>query len=185
MKHFDINFLGGKSRYRHGRAGETFAFAYLLAVGGVACALALATAIYVQIQERSNLTQLADSLSQRLVAKRPGPAKQIPERSPAKIDALNSAINRLNIPWRDLFDSIEQATPKDIALISLEPDGAKRTLVLIGEASNPKSMLDYLGKLEAQALFSSVLMVKHEINKQDPNSPYRFQFEARWKEPAP
>ena len=111
--------------------------------------------------------------------------KTEPPLSAAKTEALNSAIQKLNLPWRDLLNAIEQATPKNIALLSLEPDAGKNTLIILAEAANPESMLDYLGQLKAQDWFLEVRLIKHEINKQDIYTPYRFQIEARWREAAP
>jgi Tfp pilus assembly protein PilN len=185
MKQLDINFAGGKFRYWRRRAGERYTLSCLLAAAGVACCAGLAITTYSQIRERGALIERAANLNRRLAATLPSPVMPARSLSPATTEAITAAINTLNIPWRDLFDSIEQATPNQVALISLEPDAAKKTLVLIGEASNAGAMLDYLGQLKSQPLFTQVLLVKHEINKQDPYAPYRFQFEARWKEPAP
>lgn len=181
MKPLDISFSGGPFRYWR-RRGEKHWLAVFMAAAGVACATVLAVTAYLKMQQQDELTVVADNLKQRLAAQQPSELKPALSLAPAKIDAFNVAINKLNIPWRDLFDSIEQATPANIALVSVEPDSAKKALILIAEASSPEAMLDYIGKLKMQPLFTAVILAKHEINKQDPNSPYRFRLEARWKE---
>ncbi len=95
-------------------------------------------------------------------------------------EAVNGAIAQLNLPWRDLFDSIESATPQNIALLELQPD-AKRNLVKgMAEAKTSDDMIGYIEQLKRQEFFTAVVLTRHEINEQDPNKPLRFHFEARW-----
>jgi len=105
--------------------------------------------------------------------------------SRATTQAKNSAIQKLNVPWRDLLNAVERATPKNIALLSLDPDASNSMLVVVGEAGNPDSMLNYVNRLKEQDFFSDVRLVMHEINQQDPFAPYRFQIEAHWRETPP
>ena len=37
-----------------------------------------------------------------------------------------------------------------------------------------------LATVSALLFFASVVLIKHEVNEQDPNKPLRFQFEAQW-----
>ena len=105
--------------------------------------------------------------------------------SAEKTKAQSAAIQKLNLPWRDLLDSVERATPNNIALLSLEPDAGKNTMLVVAESANSEAMLDYVSHLKEQDLFIDVRLVMHEISKQDPFAPYRFQIEARWREVAP
>jgi len=98
----------------------------------------------------------------------------------AQAAAVNAAIAQLNLPWREVFDAIESATPKTIALLALQPD-AKRNLVKgMAEAKTSDDMIGYIELLKKQEFFTAVLLTKHEVNEQDPNKPLRFQFEAQW-----
>lgn len=99
----------------------------------------------------------------------------------AQIAAINGAIVQLNLPWQALFESIEQVKPKNVALLGLEPNGEKRTLRVLAEAKLPDDMLDFVRLLRGQPQFSDALLVKHEVNTQDPNRPLRFMVEAVWK----
>jgi Tfp pilus assembly protein PilN len=96
--------------------------------------------------------------------------------------AVNTAIGQLNLPWRDVFDAIEAATPPAIALLALEPDAKKHLLKGMAEAKTSDDMIAYMETLKQQAFFADVVLTKHEINGQDPNRPIRFQFEAHWRE---
>lgn len=97
-----------------------------------------------------------------------------------KARAVNLAIGKLNLPWHDLLDALEAATPSSIALLALEPDAKLRLLRASAEAKDSKEMANYLKNLRIAGFFESVLLTRHEINEQDPNRPIRFQFEARW-----
>ena len=99
--------------------------------------------------------------------------------------AVNGAISQLNLPWRDVFDAIEAATPATIALLSLEPDAKKHLLKGMAEAKTSDDMIAYVASLKQQPFFSHVALTRHEINAQDPNRPLRFQFEAQWSEAKP
>lgn len=94
--------------------------------------------------------------------------------------AVNLAIAQLNLPWRNVFDAVEAATPSTIALLTLEPDAKKQLVRGLAEAKTSEAMLAYIEQLKQQSFFASVVLVKHEINEQDSNKPFRFQFEAQW-----
>lgn len=98
--------------------------------------------------------------------------------------AVNKVIGQLNLPWRDLFDALEAATPASIALLEIEPDANKHLLRGAAEAKTSADMIGYIEALKKQSLFKNVELTKHEINDQDPNKPFRFQFEAIWNEEA-
>jgi Tfp pilus assembly protein PilN len=100
--------------------------------------------------------------------------------SDAQTISVNNAIAQLNLPWRDLLDAIEAATPASVALLSIEPNSEKQTIKGIAEAKTSHNMLAYIEQLKKQSIFASVILTKHEINDQDANKPYRFQFEAQW-----
>ena len=90
---------------------------------------------------------------------------------------------QLNLPWRELHDAITAATPASIALLSIEPDARKRALNITGEAKNADDMVAYIALLKAQEMFVGVVLVRHEINEQDPNQPIRFDLAIQWRVP--
>jgi len=115
---------------------------------------------------------------------RPQFAKEIviPE---ARALMINAAIQQLNLPWSDMFDAIEAATPANIALVSIEPDPKKQLIKGAAEALTSDDMITYIERLKKQPLFADVVLVKHEVNQQDPYKPYRFEFQAQWKDGTP
>lgn len=108
-----------------------------------------------------------------------------PERnsiSEAQANALNRAIEQLNLPWGVLMDSIERATPATVALIELVPDAKRHVLKGVAEAKTSDLMIAFIGRLKQQSSFSNVTLTKHDINDQDTARPFRFEFEAEWRE---
>lgn len=110
----------------------------------------------------------------------PVAVKKPPHISDAQATAVNLAVDQLNLPWRDLLAAIEQATPASVALLELTPDAKKHRLRGIAETTNADLMLNYIRILKEQSFLRSVLLLKHEVNEQQPNGPMRFEFEAEW-----
>lgn len=102
--------------------------------------------------------------------------------SEAQANAINNAIIQLNLPWGDVLDAIENATPPSIALLNIEPDARKKTVKGLAEAKDSDAMIAYIESLKQQVFFGTVILTKHETNEQDSNRPIRFQFEAQWAE---
>lgn len=95
-------------------------------------------------------------------------------------NAINLAIDGLNLPWSDLFDAIEAATPPNIALLYIEPDTKKYFIKIQAEAATSNAMIAYVEKLKRQPVFSNVFISKHEIYEPDPQKPLRFSIEVSW-----
>ena len=135
------------------------------------------------LEQQRELDALRAALAARVAA--PPPVAQaarkvvVPEQ---QANAVNEAVMQLNLPWRDLYDTVRAATPASVALLALEPDAKRRTLRLTAEARSSDDMFAYVGKLQEQAWFTSVVLTRHEVAEQDPNRPLRFQISAQWGE---
>lgn len=101
--------------------------------------------------------------------------------SDAQAVAVNGMIARLNLPWRTLFDAVQQATPPGVALLALEPDARKQTIRITAEARGSDEMIAYIEAMQEHELFSAVSLIRHEINELDQNHPIRFQLDAQWR----
>jgi Tfp pilus assembly protein PilN len=110
-------------------------------------------------------------------------AARRPQMPPGRAAAINAAIMQLNLPWRELHDAVQAATPPSVALLALEPDAGKRELRITAEATISDDMISYVERMQAQEWFSGVALARHEINEQDPNRPIRFQLDAQWRQP--
>ncbi len=151
----------------------------LLLMGAVCLAYALWELGGAQ-RRRADASERARQLTQVV---RPAVRVRAPEAvvSPAQIAAINEAVRQLNLPWVELLRIFEERRPKQIALLSLEPDARKNELRIWAEAKTPEAMTAFLKDLQAEPRFAEVALQKHEINDKDANRPYRFQLVARWR----
>lgn len=147
------------------------------------CALAAVQGLDYLDRQRE-LDALRAALAARAAAALPPPAAAPAARRiavpPQQAQAVNAAIMQLNLPWRELHDAVAAATPASVALLALEPDAKRRSLRLSAEARGTDDMFAYVGKLQQQAWFTAVELVRHEVVEQDPNRPVRFQIQAQW-----
>ena len=105
--------------------------------------------------------------------------------TPAQAVSVNNAIKKLNVPWVELLDALEEAASPKVALLELRPDIVSRQLVAVAEAGNSDAMFAYVRKLQAQPMLTSVYLSSHQVSEQDRNKPIRFEFTATWREFEP
>ncbi len=178
MKAIKIDFAAGSVRRT---LFHTHPLVMLLVAAGVLlCASAAYASWQMTLQQRLRAAEL-EQLRQRAAtqAQRPREVAQV-AIAPAQAQFVNSAIRQLNLPWRELQDAVLAATPRQIALLALEPEPRKQLLKLTAEAKSSDDMVAYVAALKQQELFTSVNLIRHEINEQDANRPLRFQVEAIW-----
>jgi hypothetical protein len=151
--------------------------AVVLAVAA-ALATCLATVPLLRAPSPGVESEIVHLQARLSVPNRPAPASfNLP--APA-IKTINRAVAELNIPWRDLFAAMEQATPDTVSLLALEPDPARRTLKIEAETAKPDDMLAYLAGLGQIRPFDDVALIRHETNERDPNQPVRFTVVAHY-----
>jgi Tfp pilus assembly protein PilN len=122
-----------------------------------------------------------------------------PARAPAEqraleqqVKAVAAAVRQLNLPVTRLIKTVQAPRDMHVALLALDlnsqpaADGGGAPAVPAGalkiaaEAETMQDMINYLAFLDQQPLFQSVYLVKHEMNVNAPDHPYRFQMEAQW-----
>jgi len=101
-----------------------------------------------------------------------------------QVIAINQAVTKLNLPWSDVFDALEKASSDRVALLQVSPNSQKASLKVMAETKSSDDMIAYLEGVKQQKFFTDIVLEKHEINEQDPNKPYRFQFEVQWRNGA-
>lgn len=102
------------------------------------------------------------------------------DRFADEIGRANRIIDRLGLPWGELFAAIDATVIDDVALLSVEPDMERREVRISAEAKDSKAMLNYVRSLQHSKAFSNGHIVSHQINKQDPQKPVRFSVVAAW-----
>lgn len=111
-------------------------------------------------------------------------AAQRVHREPVDIKqaaAVNLAVARLNLPWDALLDSIEAATPAQIALMTITPEPARALIRIEAECAGSQDLLDYLAALGRQPLLGRVTLTRHELVKDGMDPVLRFQVEVQWR----
>lgn len=168
-------------------AAQTFK-GWRLALCLAGALLLLPATVYwlVQAQETRRLeTQLAQLQPARPV-RAPLSASQQRERD-LELKQVAIAVRQLNLPVSRLIKTVQAPRDVRVALLGLDlnaqqgQDGAS-ALKIAAEAETPQDMLNYLAFLNQQPMFSSVYLLKHEMNMNTPEHPYRFQLEAQWRQ---
>jgi hypothetical protein len=97
-----------------------------------------------------------------------------------KIDRAREVYQQIEVPWNDLFTSVETANTTSVALLSIESDTDNRRILISGEAKDIGGVLDYARALGNQGKFSDVYLQSHELQQQDPQHPVHFVMGANW-----
>lgn len=158
------------------------AFTWLAAsIGLLGCIVLVGESILLLQDHAASRVAFEQVVNQQRRRVTSAPVQQKKNIPAAEAIAVNGAISQLNLPWRDVLDAIERATPADIALLSLEPDAAKHSAKGSAEAKDSAAMIGYIESLRQQDFFHDVDLLHHEINETDPHKPLRFQFEVGWQ----
>ena len=148
----------------------------------------LPAAVYwlVQAQETRRLEAQLAQLQPARPVRAPLSASQQRERD-LELKQVAAAVRQLNLPVTRLVKTVQAPRDVRVALLGLDlnaqqgQDGAS-ALKIAAEAATPQDMLNYLAFLNQQPMFSSVYLLKHEMNMNTPEHPYRFQLEAQWRQ---
>lgn len=109
--------------------------------------------------------------------------EQTPEeaaRTAAATEQARTVLNQLSRPWGSLFDALEAAGTRQVALLAVEPDPKKGVVRVSAEGKDFGAMLDYLRRLQDSGVLRDVVLASHQIREQDPERPVRFRITARW-----
>lgn len=163
MKRLDIDFSGR-------RRGPAW-------VGRVVLALAAAVCVDAALTYKG----LHDSVRQSeiRVAKR-SPAGPLAKVSAQEVAAVRETVQRLALPWDELFIALETAATDKVALASIEPDTAKGTVTISGDGKDYLAALSYVSNLSRIEGLERVELVRHERKASDPSSPVTFAVSAAW-----
>lgn len=163
-----LPFLGA----RKSLAGTVGALLALLAFAALAHAgwnLARAQARQGELQARIRVLQaVALPVAGRTAA-----------ADPQRVRAWNAVARQLNTPWAELLDTLESATPPDVALVSVAPDAAQGAVRLQAEAKSLQALLGYERALRMAPLLRDVVLVRHETNETDAQRPVRLHLLLR------
>lgn len=106
--------------------------------------------------------------------------KEFSQEIRKEIMQANAILDQINLPWETLFDAIEHAATEEIALLSLQPNVASRTLRLSGEAKSMSELLDFVEALERELVFENVHLLNYKVKQDNPHRPIIFLLTAAW-----
>lgn len=100
----------------------------------------------------------------------------------ARVQFVSQTSRNLSTPWADLLAALE-ATPANVALLSVEPSAAKRNISITAEAATSEDMLAYLQALQKDDRLRDAFLTSHQVQTQAAGTPVRFQIQAAWGAP--
>ena len=142
-------------------------------IGRVMLAGAALVAIDAGVSYHSAQTTLAENkarLAQRT------PVRNAPKVSPQEVAAARETVERLALPWDDLFSAIESAASDKVALAAIEPDPRNGTVTISGESKDYLAALSYVLNLSNTDGLARVQLVRHEQK----NEGVSFAVSAAW-----
>jgi len=166
MKKLDINFVGRGAR-------SPWAGRVLMAV---ALALSLETAVsYTNVRASLELNNA------KIAAVRPR-AAPVAKISAEETAVVRETLERLGLPWNNLFAALESAASDKVALLGIEPDPKSGTVVISGDSKDYLAALSYVLNLSQTQALSHVQLVRHEVKQNDPQGTVSFAVSAAWSE---
>jgi hypothetical protein len=101
-------------------------------------------------------------------------------RSGAVDMGQGEALRHLNQPWDRLLKDLAAAASPDLALLTLEADGVRGRLRLLGEGKNLDEVLAYVHRLGASSSLMHPELVSHEMRQVDGQPVVGFTIQAGW-----
>lgn len=105
---------------------------------------------------------------------------RVTEATQQEVKQAREVISWLNLPWEPVFDSLELAASKEVALLSLQPNAASRAIRISGEARNLQGLVEYVEALEREPVFKNVHLVNYRIRQDHPQRPVSFLIALTW-----
>ena len=163
---------------RKARAGKRLGL--LVLVLGIISAFSVGEA-FLRVQRENEAVETALARAEK---KRVPVMRELSEndrtRFAEEIKLADSIAERLTLPWAELFEVLEASSSRNIALLALEPDVAKRILRITAEAANKTDMVEYVLRLNNDHRLLNVHLIDHQLQAQTPGEPVRFSVQASW-----
>jgi biopolymer transport protein ExbD len=159
MQKIELNFVGA-------RRGSPW-------LGRVLLALAACVAVDAGVSYHAAKSTLAENQS-RLKQRTPGGSA--PRVSPQEVAAARETVQRLALPWDELFMALESASSEKVALAAIEPDPKAGTVTISGDGKDYLAALSYVLNLSRTEGLEKVQLVRHEQK----NDGVSFAVSAAW-----
>jgi Tfp pilus assembly protein PilN len=100
--------------------------------------------------------------------------------TPQEVAVVRETVQRLSLPWDELFTALESAASDGVALAAIEPDVKAGTVKISGDGKDYLSALSYVANLSRSEGLAGVQLVRHEQKANDPKGPVSFAVSAAW-----
>ena len=97
-----------------------------------------------------------------------------------EIRVARETVQRLAMPWDNLFSALEATASDKVALLAIEPEPRSGTVLISGEATDYRATLDYVSQLGRAETLDQAHLVRHERRQDDPQQPLTFSISASW-----
>ncbi len=145
-------------------------------IGRVLLALAACVALDAGLSYHSARTTLGEN-QMRLAKRTTGPSA--PKTTPQEVAAVRETVQRLSLPWDELFTALESAASDKVALAAIEPDPRAGTVTISGDGKDYLAALSYVLNLSRTEGLERVQLVRHE-QKNEGNGAVSFAVSAAW-----
>lgn len=147
--------------------------------------MALAFALDVGLSYRDRRADVA-ALEARLARTAPAraAATAVGSRSsfgPEDLTLARETLQRLSLPWEELFAALESARSDRVALLAVEPDSESGAISISGEARDYLAALTYAERLAQAKGLRNVHLLRHEIRSDTSRRTVTFTVSANWR----
>ncbi|SDH18673.1 MULTISPECIES: PilN domain-containing protein [unclassified Nitrosomonas] len=108
------------------------------------------------------------------------PIARITQETQQELKQAREILRQINLPWEALFDSLEYAVSKEIALLSVQPNVANRTIRISGEARNLVALTDFVEAMEREDVFENAHLLNYKVKQENPYRPIAFSLTTTW-----
>ena len=108
------------------------------------------------------------------------PIARVTQETQQELKQAAEVLRQINLPWEALFDSLEYAMSKDIALLSVQPNIASRLIRITGEARNLAGLTDFVEAMERETIFENVHLLSYKVKQENPYRPLAFTLTSTW-----
>lgn len=158
-------------------------FGWSLLIVGVLLVLAAAVTWWLASADTSHWRE--ETARWQNMTKRAGFGSDVTDAQVAamrpEVDAAAKAVERLAIPWGDLYGNLESTVDETISLLAVLPNAEKGEVRLNGEAKDFAALRAYLKRLNDSGVLSDVRLLRQEESQKDPQRPIVFSISAAWR----
>jgi biopolymer transport protein ExbB/TolQ len=100
----------------------------------------------------------------------PQTARQLRE----ELQRARAVTQQLSLPWGRLFQAVESAASRQVALIALQPESGQGVVRITAEARDLAEALEFVRRLQATRQLGGVHLASHQVRTEEAQRPVRF-----------